>query len=72
MKITRDRLKDIIKEELSVINADAINAEQAGLRYGDALTKFEQDLNALMDAALDQGIPKEDLADVLGEFSRSV
>lgn len=48
------------------------NAEQARLQSGAALTRFEEDLNALVDAALDQGVPPEDLADVLGMISRSV
>jgi len=46
--------------------------EQARLQSGASARRFEQDLDALIDDALDRGIPKEDIAEILKMFAGSV
>jgi len=81
MKISKKQLKQIIKEELANENnsygnfnpSDGVfDDEQARLQSGASIRRFEQDLDALVDDALDRGIPKEDIAEILKMFAGSV
>ena len=72
MKITKATLKDIIKEELSMINADAVNAEQASLQQRAAIRRFETELESVISAAVYAGIPKEDISEILQAFAGGV
>ena len=68
MKISKQQLKQIIKEELT----EDANAEQARLQQGASSRRFEQDLDALIDEALASGIPSQDIAEILQMFAGSV
>ena len=48
------------------------NAEQARLQQGASSRRFEQDLDALIDEALDSGIPSQTIAEILQMFAGSV
>lgn len=50
----------------------AFDDEQARLQSGASARRFEQDLDALVDDALDRGIPKENIAEILQMFAGSV
>jgi hypothetical protein len=72
MKITKARLKDIIKEEFSMINADAANAEQASLQQGAAIRRLEFGIEDLIDEALDSGLSSQTISEVLQAFAGGV
>ena len=72
MKITKARLKDIIKEEFSMINADAANAEQAGLQQGAAIRRLEFGIEGLIDEALNSGLSNQTISEILQAFAGGV
>ena len=48
------------------------NDEQARLQQGASSRRFEQDLDALVDEALDSGIPSQTIAEILQMFAGSL
>tara|TARA_R100000152_G_C6579797_1_gene44056 strand:+ start:210 stop:452 length:243 start_codon:yes stop_codon:yes gene_type:complete len=76
MKITKNELKQIIKEEMSAILsegwAEDVNAEQAALQGGASVRSFERDVEDIVSRAQDAGIPDQDLAEVLQMYAANL